>query len=180
MEDKDVRNSQAGMTMIETLLAGTILIIGSIGMLSLIVDAIATNNRNRMDSTQTMLATSILEQIHSTFNGTGTSVLQDCAGTSWTIDTTIPNSGSSGAQLSGANIDYSQTNPPAGYYMNYVISAPCTSTGAVQGTYDVRWHLDQVGTSKSYLVTVSAKLRGHGEGNKYFSLPVTLRFMAGS
>jgi Tfp pilus assembly protein PilV len=180
MEDKDVWNPQAGMTMIETLLAGTILMIGSIGMLSLIVDAIATNNRNRMDSTQTMLATSILEQIHSTFNGTGTSVLQDCAGTSWTIDTTIPNTGSSGAQLSGASIDYSQTNPPAGYYMNYVISTPCTSTGTVQGTYDVRWHLDQVGTSKSYLVTVSAKLRGHGEGNKYFSLPVTLRFMAGS
>src|SRR5207247_833304 len=95
MEDKDVRNSQAGMTMIETLLASAILVIGSIGMLSLIVSAIATNNRNRMDSTQTMLATSMLEQIHSTFNGTGTSVLQDCAGTSWTIDTTIPNSGSS-------------------------------------------------------------------------------------
>jgi len=180
MEDKDVRNSQAGMTMIETLLAGSILMIGSLGMLSLIVDAIATNNRNRMDSTQTMLATSILEQIHSTFNGTGTSELKDCAGTTWTIDTTIPNSGSSGAQLSGANIDYSQTSPPAGYYMNYVISTPCASTGTVQGTYDVRWHLDQVGTSKSYLVTVSAKLRGHGEGNKFFSLPVTLRFMAGS
>ena len=180
MEDKDVRNSQAGMTMIETLLAGTILVIGSIGMLSLIVDSIATNNRNRMDSTQTMLATSILEQIHSTFNGTGTSELKDCAGTTWTIDTTIPNSGSSGAQLSGANIDYSQTNPPAGYYMNYVISTPCATTGTVQGAYDVRWHLDQVGTTKSYLVTVSAKLRGHGEGNKFFSLPVTLRFMVGS
>jgi len=70
--------------------------------------------------------------------------------------------------------------------MNYVISAPCTSTGAVQGVYDVRWHLDKVGydvdplKTKSYLITVSAKLRGHGEGNKFFSLPVTLRFMAGS
>ena len=180
IEQHNIRNPQAGITMIETLLAALILVIGSVGMLSLIVDAIATNNRNRMDSTQTMLATSMLEQIHSTFNGTGTSELKDCAGTTWTIDTTIPNSGSSGAQLSGANIDYSQTSPPAGYYMNYVISTPCASTGTVQGTYDVRWHLDQVGTSKSYLVTVSAKLRGHGEGNKFFSLPVTLRFMAGS
>src|SRR5262245_35439778 len=129
MKDKDVRNSQAGITLVEALLAGAILIIGSVGMLTLIVDAIATNNRNRMDSTQTMLATSILEQIHSTFNGTGTSELKDCAGTTWTIDTTIPNSGSSGAQLSGANINYGETSPPAGYYMNYVISAPCTSTG---------------------------------------------------
>src|SRR5436309_9124884 len=99
IEQHNIRNPQAGITMIETLLAGSILMIGSLGMLSLIVDAIATNNRNRMDSTQTMLATSILEQIHSTFNGTGTSELKDCAGTTWTIDTTIPNSGSSGGPL---------------------------------------------------------------------------------
>ena len=39
------RSSQAGITLIETLFAGAILIIGSVGMLSLIVDAIATNNR---------------------------------------------------------------------------------------------------------------------------------------
>ena len=173
------RSSQAGITLIETLFAGAILIIGSVGMLSLIIDAIATNNRNKMDSTQTMLATSVLEQIHSTFNGTGTSELIDCAGTTWSVQTTIPNTGTAGAQLSGANIDYSQTNPPSGYYMNYVISTPCTSTGTVQGIYDVRWHLDDVGP-KSFLITVSAKLRGHGEGNKFFSLPVTLRFMAGS
>jgi Tfp pilus assembly protein PilV len=184
IEQHNIRNPQAGITMIETLLAAVVLVIGSVGMLSLIVDAIATNNRNRMDSTQTMLATSILEQIHSTFNGIGTSDLTDCAGTTWNIQTTIPNSGTAGAQLIGANIDYSQTSPPSGYYMNYVISTPCTSTGAVQGVYDVRWHLDWVGhpavKTKSYLITVSAKLRGHGEGNKFFSLPVTLRFMAGS
>jgi len=185
-EQNNIRNPQAGITLIETMLAALILVIGSIGMLSLIVDAIATNNRNKMDSTQTMLAESILEQIHSTFNGTGTSVLTDCAGTTWSVQTTIPNSGESGAQLSGANIDYSQTNPPSGYYMNYVIGAPCTSTGAVQGVYDVRWHLDKVGydvdptKTKSYLITVSAKLRGHRGGDKFFSLPVTLRFMAGS
>jgi len=184
IEQHNIRNPQAGVTMIETLLAALILVIGSVGMLSLIVDAIATNNRNRMDSTQTMLATSILEQIHSTFNGIGTSDLTDCAGTTWNIQTTIPNSGTAGALLSGANIDYGQTNPPSGYYMNYVISTPCTSIGAVQGVYDVRWHLDWVGyptvKTKSYLITVSAKLRGHGEGNKFFSFPVTLRFMAGS
>ena len=185
-EQNNIRNPQAGITMIETMIAALILVIGSVGMLSLIIDAIATNNRNKMDSTQTMLATSVLEQIHSTFNGTGTSELIDCAGTTWSVQTTIPNTGTAGAQLSGANIDYSQTNPPSGYYMNYVMSAPCTSTGAVQGVYDVRWHLDQVGyevdptKTKSYLITVSAKLRGHGEGNKFFSLPVTLRFMAGS
>jgi Tfp pilus assembly protein PilV len=169
--------------MIETLMAAGILVIGSIGMLSLIVSAIATNNRNKMDSTQTMLAESILEQISSTFtpnNGPGTSTLVDCAGNSWTIDTTISTSGSSGAALSGSSIDYSQTSPPAGWYMNYVMNTPCSTTGILQGTYDVRWHLDRIGTTETYLITVSAKLQGHGEGNEYFSLPVTLRVMFGS
>ncbi len=173
----------AGITMIETLMAAGILVIGSIGMLSLIVSAIATNNRNKMDSTQTMLAESILEQISSTFtpnNGPGTSTLVDCAGNSWTIDTAITGLGSSGAAISGASIDYSETSPPAGWYMNYVMSTPCSPTGSVQGTYDVRWHLDKIGTTQTYLITVSAKLKGHGEGNAFFSLPVTLRVMYGS
>ena len=178
---KNIRNSEAGTTMIEALMAGAILVVGSIAMLTLIVSAIATNNRNKMDSTQTMLAASILEQVNSTFNSTGTtSDLTDCAGNSWTINTTIPNTGTAGAALSGTHIDFSETNPPAGYFMNYLVSAPCTSTGTPQGVYDVRWHLDQVGSTKTYLITVSAKLQKHGEGNKFFSLPVTLRFMSGS
>src|SRR5262245_34893365 len=140
VDKEKVRNPESGITMIETLMAGAILIIGSISMLTLIVSAIATNNRNKIDSTQTMLATSILEQINSTRIGSGTSTLTDCAGTTWTIDT-----GSTGAALSGTSIDFTQTSPPAGYYMNYVVSTPCTATGAVQGTYDVRWHIDLVG-----------------------------------
>jgi hypothetical protein len=166
--------------MIETLVASVILTILSLSMITLIVTSIAMNNRNKIDSTQTMLAESILEQIHSTFNGNGTSSLQDCTGTNWVIDTTIPNTGSVGAALSGAMIDYSEASPPAGYHMDYVVRTPCASTGSIVGTYDVRWHLDQIGTTNTYLITVSAKLQGHGEGNLYFALPVTLRFMAGS
>lgn len=161
-------------------MACAILVIGSLGMIGLIIGCIAANNRNKIDSTQSMLAESVLEQINSTFNGTGTSALTDCAGTNWTIDTTIPNTGSVGAALSGGAIDYTQTNPPAGYFMDYVVRTPCTSTGAILGTYDVRWHLDEVGSSSTYMLTVSAKFKGHGEGNQFFSLPVTLRVMSGS
>jgi Tfp pilus assembly protein PilV len=171
----------AGITMIETLMAAGILVIGSVGMLGLIVTAIATNNRNKMDSTQTMLSEAILEQITSTFGGTsvgpGTSSLTDCAGNNWTIDTTV-SGGSSGSPLSGANIDFTQAQV-TNWSMNYVVSSPCPS-GAVQGTYDVRWHLDQIGTTQTYLITVGARFRGRGEGNEYFSLPVTLRFLTGS
>jgi hypothetical protein len=183
-EPNNLRSSEAGITLIETLMAGLILVICSLGMIGLIIDAIATNNRNKIDSTQTMLTESVLEQINSTFIGSGSSTLVDCAGNSWTISTAIPVVGYSGAALLGSAIDFSEASPPAGYFMNYVVSTPCNNTGAVQGTYDVRWHLDAVGSggsaTNSFLLTVSAKLKNHGEGNKFFSLPVTLRVMSGN
>lgn len=166
--------------MIETLVACVILTVLSLSMISLIIASIATNNRNKIDSTQTMLAESILEQIHSTFNGNGTSALEDCSGTSWTIDTTIPNTGSVGSAISGSSIDFTQATPPTGYHMDYVVRTPCDTTGNIVGTYDVRWHLDQIGTTNTYMITVSAMMKDHGEGNIYFALPVTLRFMSGS
>jgi hypothetical protein len=64
--------------------------------------------------------------------------------------------------------------------MDYVVRTPCTSTGNIVGIYDVRWHLDQMGTTSTYMITVSARLKDHGEGNLFFALPVTLRFMSGS
>lgn len=175
-----LRDRESGVSLIETMVASFILIAGSMGMIALVVASIATNNRNKMDSTQTMLAGSIMEQIHSTFSGNGTSALADCSGTIWTIDTTIPNTGSVGSLLLGAAIDYTEANPPTGYHMDYVMRAPCTSSGAMEGTYDVRWHLDQIGSTNTYMITVSAKLKNHGEGNQVFAFPVTLRFMAGS
>jgi Tfp pilus assembly protein PilV len=184
-EGHHLRNSQSGITMIETLMAAAILIIGSISILTLIIDAIATNNRNKMDSTQAMLATSILEQINSTVIGSGSSSITDCGGNTWNINTQP-----GGATLSGSAIDFTQdisswstSTTAQQYFMNYVVTAPCKNdgTGAFQGTYDVRWHVDQIGTtSKTYLITVSARLKSHGEGNKFFSLPVTLRVMSGN
>src|SRR5262245_29874358 len=174
------RSNESGSALIEMLVAGAVLINGSMVMVCLLVGAMSTNNRNRIDSSQTILAESILEQIHSTFNGTGVSALQDCSGTNWTVDTTIPHVGSVGSLLNGAVIDFSEASPPAGYHMNYVVRKPCNSTGVVDGTYDVRWHLDQIGTTNTYLITVSARLKDHGEGDRVFAFPVTLRFMTGS
>src|SRR5215470_6259664 len=91
------RSSEAGVTMIETMMAGFILIIGSLSMIALVINSIASNNRNKIDSTQTMLASSILEQINSTFITSGASNLVDCSGTPWAINTGFPNTGSSGA-----------------------------------------------------------------------------------
>src|SRR6266568_2086777 len=177
---KKRRRAQAGISVIEVLIAGVILMICSGGMIALIVGSIATNNRNKLDSTQTMLAESILEQITSTIIGVGTSSLSDCAGTTWTIDTSP-----GGADLTASSrIDFTQTSPPADYHMNYVVNTPCTSSGARQGIYDVRWHVDIVGApdtpTNTYMLTVGAKMQNHGEGNLLFSLPVNFRVMAGN
>ena len=55
--------------MIEVMMASGILVIASLGVVGLMIQAIATNNRNKMDSTGTMLAQSVLEQINSTISG---------------------------------------------------------------------------------------------------------------
>lgn len=176
------RNRQSGITMIETLMAAFILIVGSLGMVGLIVKSIATNNRNRLDSTQMMLATSIAEQINSTIIGSGQSNLIDCAGVTHTIDTAL-----GGANLSSAAIDFTENiagdATKNNYHMDYVLRTPCTSIGTLQGLYDVRWHVEIIGSvtdTKTYLLTIGARLKGHGEGNLFFSTPVSVRVLAGN
>src|SRR5205823_6327950 len=111
--------------------------------------------RNKMDSTQMMLATSIAEQIDSTIIGSGTSTLTDCAAVSHTIDTQP-----GGATLNGEKIDFTENiaadSTKDYYHMDYVLRTPCTSSGALQGTYDVRWHVEIIGSAaatKTYLLT---------------------------
>ena len=159
------RNTEAGMTMLEVLIAGVVMTIGFMGLIGLVVTAIASNNRNKLDSTGTMLTQAVVEQINSTLVGSGTATLSDCGGNTWNIATAV-----GGAALTGANIDFTQTSIPSNYSMNFsVCSVGQTSK------YDVRWNVQQV-TSETYLVTVGARLLKSGAGgNKYFALPVTLR-----
>src|SRR5689334_5278657 len=106
---------QAGMTMIELLMAGMVMVVGFLGVMILITTAIATNNRNRLDSTGTMLAQAVMEQIKSTIIGSGASNLTDCAGNTWNID-----AASGGSTVSGATIDFSAARV-TNYSMYYVV-----------------------------------------------------------
>jgi type II secretory pathway pseudopilin PulG len=162
---KSKKNRQAGLTMIEVLIAAAVVIVGFMATLGLVLTAIASNNRNRMDSTGTMIAQAVVENISSVLVGSGTDSLTDCAGNNWTIDT-----GVGGATMSGSQIDFTQASPPANYHMNYAV---CNATS--QTTYDVRWNVQTV-TANTYLITVGVKMRGSGTGgNKFFAFPVTLR-----
>ena len=152
------KTTQSGTSLIEVMLASLMIMVCALGILGLISATIATNHRNKVDSTQTMLAKSIVEQVHSTLIGTGTSSLTDCSGTTWTIDTAP-----GGADLSSSGIDFSQTSVPDNYHMTYVVKSPCTSTGVQQASYDVRWHVDLVGApttpTNTYMITVAAQMQ---------------------
>jgi Tfp pilus assembly protein PilV len=180
---KDNRtNPQAGISLIETLIAMVVLAMSSLGVIGLVWTSILMNNRNKIDSTQTMLAQSILEQVNATIIGSENSALTDCDGTTWTISTS-PTPG--GAAVSNGNIDFTETSPPTDYHMNYVVKVPCKPEGSYQTTYDVRWHVDIVGQAEgtptnTYLVTVGAKKLGSSDGGLVDAGALTLRTMVGN
>lgn len=162
--------------MIELLMAGAILVIGLLGIMVLITTAIATNNRSKIDSTATMVAEAVLDQLKATAgNGTGTATLTDCANNSHTIDT----SSGGAALLNNGDVDFSEASPPSGFHMDYTVCV-----GNVQATYDVRWRLDVLTANGAsgqgtYQVTVGAHMKSTGTATTtnlaFFALPVTLR-----
>jgi len=193
MVRKARRNSQAGLSLIELMVAGAVMVVGAIGVMGMIAIAIASNNRNKIDSTKTMLAQAVIEQVNSTLVDVGTANLSDCLGNSFTIDTAsggakLVGSGTHPNDTLGADIDFSEASPPANYQMDYVVTSPCSTTGQYVATYDVRWHVDQIGEAastptNSFLLTVAAKQKGVSPtgslGGVYFSFPVNLRQVIG-
>jgi type II secretory pathway pseudopilin PulG len=179
MEDNRA-NLQSGISLIETLIAMVVLAMSSLGVIGLVWTSILMNHRNKVDSTQTMLAQSILEQVNSTIIGSENSAITDCDGTTWAISTTP-----GGSTVVNGNIDYAEADPPDDYHMNYVVKVPCAPDGTYQTTYDVRWHVDILGQAESlptntYLVTVGAKKLGSSGDALVDAGPLTLRTMVGN
>ena len=173
--------SEAGVTLVEVLLALLILLITSVSLMGIFTTAIALNHRNKVGSTGAMLAQAVVEQIKATVIGSGSSAFKDCDGTTWTIDTIPDQTSGHGAAINGASIDFTQASPPTNYHMNYVVKSPCQSSGTYLRTYDVRWNLHIVGgASNTYLVTVGARLLNHSEGNLVYPEAVNYRVMAGN
>jgi len=165
---------QAGFTLLELMIAALVLVFGLLAITALFATAIGNNGRSRVDSTATMLSQSVIEQITAVLARGGPAAVTDCGQppTTWAVDTSV-----GGATLSGSSIDFTQTSPPAGYHMNFVV---CNGGGesGTQALYDVRWNVAQLSTN-SYLVTVAARPSGMTPGRFTFALPVTLRTFVG-
>ena len=156
------------------MIAGLVLVFGLLAITALFATAIGNNGRSRVDSTATMLSQSVIEQITAVLARGGPSAMTDCGQppTTWNIETAV-----GGATLKGSSIDFTQTSPPAGYQMTFVV---CNGGGeaGTQSVYDVRWNIAQVSTS-SYLVTVAARPQNMTPGRFTFALPVTMRTYVG-
>jgi Tfp pilus assembly protein PilV len=177
------RKSQAGFTLIELMFAGLVMIVGLTGGILLVIAAEATNNRDKMDSSGTVLAQMALEMIASVPANSGSSVIvTDCNPTSssatHTINTTSGTGSGAGAPLTGGGaIDFSQSTV-SGYSMTYY--ACQASTGDRQAVYDVRWNVKKL-SSNANLVTVAAQ-RSYAQTSTNpiaFAIPVTIKMIVG-
>jgi len=173
--------------LLELLIAIVVLAIGMGGLLVLLVSAMYTDTRSGNDTTSTMLAEHVLEQISSPMaQDTGFLSITDCAQTTWTITTAGAakgggNSGSNGGNganlTAGAVVDWTQSyaSVPSGYKMQYVSCGP----GGQQITYDVRWNVIAMGTYSRMIFSSARPLNTGTVAGLRYVMPVTLRTIGG-
>ena len=184
------RKSQVGMTLVELMIAMAILAVGLGGLVNVLVIAMETDNRNSKDTSATLLAQMVLEQISAQHPNSNAPIsITDCAGNAWTISTTpgsspngagatlVTNSSSSG--YGGIDETQAYSNITANYAMKYVDCGGVGNVG-VPTTYDVRWNVMTVDANYTRLITVSTRPSGaNALGGIQFALPVNLRMVAG-
>jgi prepilin-type N-terminal cleavage/methylation domain-containing protein len=182
--------AENGMTLIELMIALLILAVGLGGLVNVLVVAMATDNRNSKDTSATLLAQMVIEQISAQHPNSNASIpITDCAGNSWTIATAggaSPNgagatlvTNSSSAGYGGIDQTQAYSNITPNYSMQYVDCGGAGNTG-VPTTYDVRWNVMTIDTNYTRLVTASARpLNANALGGVQFALPVNLRAVAG-
>jgi Tfp pilus assembly protein PilV len=192
------------MTIIEVLIAMTVLTVGMLGSMIMILVGMQSNSRNKNDTSAVVLDQEILEKFATLKNypKTGTANIYDCAanGTNLHLASLVqgPSPSGSGATLYTAgtaptpgqagDIDWTQPAPAlatatiAGYAMQYQ-----TCNGDI---YEVRWNIMQAppcgslatcanptSSSRVSLLTVSARQTSAAANHNgmLFAVPTTLR-----
>jgi prepilin-type N-terminal cleavage/methylation domain-containing protein len=165
---------QRGMSLIELMIAIAVLTIGVAGCAVVIPIAIGRNFANRQQGNSTVIAQMVTEKLLSVpANTVPVLTITDCAGNDNLVTTTGSAGGSGAAVLASGDIDFTQA-PPAGYFMNYTT---CGSNG-LQMVYDVRWNIKNA-SAYVKLIIVSARLKSATSNAQMYSVPVTIRSMAG-
>ncbi len=178
------------MTLVELMIAMLILAIGLGALTNVLAVAMVTDNRNSKDTSATLLAQMVIEQISAQHPNSNAPIsVTDCAGNIWTIATAggaSPN-GTGAALATGSTtlgyggIDQTQAyaNISTNYAMKYVDCCGFNNTGHPT-TYDVRWNVMTIAANYTNLVTASARpVNATSLGGQIFALPVTLRAVVG-
>jgi type IV pilus assembly protein PilV len=184
------RRSQGGMTLVELMVALSILAVGMGALTNLLVIAMESDNRNSKDTSSTLLAQMVVEQIAAQHpNSNATISVTDCAGNVWTVATAggaSPNGAganlvttSSAAGYGGIDQTQAYSSITANYAMQYVDCGGVGNTGNPI-TYDVRWNVMTIDANYTRLVTASARpLGANNLGGIQFAMPVNLRAVSG-
>lgn len=179
--------SERGSMLIELLISMSILAVGLGGIMILLVISTITDGKASNDTTSTMVAEHVLEQISAQpANATALLQVTDCNGTTWNIDTTgsVQGAGSggsyggNGASLTANGIvDWSQTSGtiPANYGMQYV----ACGAGGKRITYDVRWDVITMTPFSRMVVSSARPANSQSVGGIRFVVPAQLRTVAG-
>ncbi len=180
------RDSQRGSTLLELMIAILVLAIGLGAVTTLLVTAIASNHRNSRDTTATLLAQMVMEQISAQNVYVDNNIAStDCAGNPHPIATTPGAFGTgAGATLKAdGTIDFTQPSAAliaSSYAMQYT---ECSGAGDVPVAYDVRWNVMSVSTNTSTrMITVAARPLAspvNQLGGLRYTVPVNLRGIGG-
>jgi Tfp pilus assembly protein PilV len=178
---------ESGMSMVELMIAMTVLAVGVAGILGLVLLAMISDNRNKHDTTATMAAQAVLEQIEAIPSSTtGTINMTDCSGAVFPVGLGTAAVGAIGANTTATGaIDWTQGQGAVA--ANYRATFNACAPNNLVVPYDVRWNIQTLytGASGPYvkIVTVSARpLAANNTGvfsKRDWALPVTLRTVVG-
>jgi len=188
---RGTKRGERGTSLIELMIAMLVMAIGLTAITELLILAINTNTRNAKDTTGSLLAQKVIEQIAAINPATPNNVsINDCNGNPWTISTTegpAPNGAGANLVTNAASayyggIDQTQAygNIAAGYAMQYV---DCSNAGGTPTTYDVRWNIMTLRAGSTRLITASARpaaANANVLGGRLFAIPVNLRSIGGT
>ena len=180
------------MTIIELLIAMTVLTVGLLGAMVMIMVGMRSNWRNKNDTSAVVLDQEILEKFATLkrYPKTGTATINDCSANGAFLASLVQAPGPNGA---GAVL-YTAANAPQPTRVgdiDWTQPAPALATAATPGyamqyqtcsqdTYEVRWNIMEVNpnpSSRISLLTVSAR-QVIAQGNRsgmLFAVPTTLR-----
>src|SRR5258707_6041071 len=191
---------ERGMSLIELLIAMTVLTVGMLGSMVMILVGMQSNTRNKTDSSATVLDQEILEKFATLklYPAPGSVTIYDCPPSAKSAnDNNASLAQGAGPTGGGATLYTAATAPlPANVGdIDWTQPTPTLATSTVQGyamryqecsgdVYEVRWHIMQGGptpppngTTRISVLTVSSRqVTAKGSNNTMlFARPTTLR-----